>query len=94
MPDEKGDKKEKTISSAMIDFIGNEWENIFEKWPDMLLNEIDEDDIVKKSLRSSLQQLSTVIQSISATNGGRKEQLVVDTDVKHDAIKRITSKCI
>ncbi len=33
----------------MIDFIGNnEWENIFEKWPDMLLNEIDEDDIVKK----------------------------------------------
>mgnify|MGYP002418235210 FL=1 len=90
MPDEKGDKKKKTISSAMIDFIGNnEWENIFEKWPDMLLNEIDEDDIVKKITESSLQQLSTVIQSISATNGGRKEQLVVDTDVTYDAIKEL-----
>ena len=40
----------------------------------MLLNEIDEDDIVKKITESSLQQLSTVIQSISDTNGGRKEQ--------------------
>ena len=55
----------------------------------MLLNEIDEDDIVKKITESSLQQLSTVIQSISATNGGRKEQLVVDTDVTYDAIKEL-----
>ena len=50
------------------------------------------DDIVKKITESSLQQLSTVIQSISATNGGHENSDLIITDVACDAIKRITSK--
>ena len=76
MPDEKAGKnsdKKKTISMAMIEFLGKEqWEELFKDWPEMILDKIKDDDIENKIRKKSLDSLSTVINVINETNGGRK----------------------
>lgn len=90
MPDEKAGKnsdKKKTISMAMIEFLGKEqWEELFKDWPEMILDKIKDDDIENKIRKKSLDSLSTVINVINETNGGRKEELVINSDVSNDAL--------
>lgn len=89
MPDEKGDKK-KTISTAMIEFIGKDkWEDVFDKWPDSIMNLINKTEIQREVTDNLLNDLNTVMNGISQTNGGRKEELVIETDVEEADIKEL-----
>lgn len=90
MPDEKGDKKKKSISSAMIEFIGKEkWEKVFEEWPDSIMDLISRVDIQGNLTNNLLHELNTVVTDISQTNGGRKEAMVIEPDVTDADIKEL-----
>lgn len=90
MPDEKGDKKKNTISTAMMNFMGkDEWEGLFREWPQMIMGRIEEDKIKEKIRKHSLESLTDVINNISETNGGRSEEIVVESDVTTDDIKSL-----
>ena len=90
MPDEKGDKKKKSISSAMIEFIGKEkWEKVFEEWPDSIMDLISRVDIQGNLTKNLLNELNTVVTDISQTNGGRKEAIVIEPDVTDADIKEL-----
>ena len=90
MPDEKGDKKKKTISSAMIEFIGKEkWKKVFEEWPDSIMDLISKVDIQGNLTDNLLYELNTVMTNISQTNGGRKEAIVIEPDVTDSDIKEL-----
>ena len=90
MPDEKGDKKKKSISSAMIEFIGKEkWEKVFEEWPDSIMDLISRVDIQGNLTNNLLHELNTVVTDISQTNGGRKEAIVIKPDVTDADIKEL-----
>ncbi len=90
MPDEKGDKKKKSISSAMIEFIGKEkWEKVFEEWPDSIMDLISRVDIQGNLTNNLLHELNTVVTDISQTNGGRKEAIVIEPDVTDADIKEL-----
>lgn len=90
MPDEKGDKKKKSISSAMIEFIGKEkWEKVFEEWPDSIMALISRVDIQGNLTNNLLHELNTVVTDISQTNGGRKEAIVIEPDVTDADIKEL-----
>ena len=90
MPDEKGDKKKKSISSAMIEFIGKEkWEKVFEEWPDSIMDLISRVDIQGNLTKNLLNELNIVVTDISQTNGGRKEAIVIEPDVTDADIKEL-----
>ena len=90
MPDEKGDKKKKTISSAMIEFIGKEkWKKVFEEWPVSIMDLISKVDIQGNLTDNLLYELNTVMTNISQTNGGRKEAIVIEPDVTDSDIKEL-----
>ena len=90
MPDEKGDKKKKTISSAMIEFIGKEkWKKVFEEWPDSIMDLISKVDIQGNLTDNLLYELNTVMTNISQTNGGSKEAIVIEPDVTDSDIKEL-----
>lgn len=90
MPDEKGDKKKKNISTAMIDFIGKEkWERVFEEGPDSIMDLIYKVDIQGNITANLLGELNAVMTDISQTNGGRKEAIVIEPDVTDADIKEL-----
>lgn len=89
LPDERSDKK-KTITSSMINYIGNEqWDNLFGDIPEELVSSLQQKNVEVKLKENSLDALSAVITSINETNGGRKEELIVESNVNNESIRTL-----